>query len=618
MYLANQDFVLRQNPSKNYAVHSMDGPVLVFGGCYGNFEATEAVLRAADSLQIPPARMICTGDLVAYCADARATVDLIRKIGVHVVMGNCEESLGSHADDCGCGFTKGSSCDQLSTAWYAHADAEINEDTRAWMGSLPRRLDIMIGQRRLAIIHGGVERINEFIFASSSAELFRNQLDKSGCDGVIGGHCGIPFTRIVDGRIWHNSGAIGMPANDGTSRTWFSVIIPASNGIKVRHIALTYDHENAVKKIRAAGLPEGYASALQSGLWPSCDVLPANELKLRGEAIKPREVMWRDKRHNEDLGVTSVREARVAKFSNPNFTASGEKRAKVSLVALKTLWFNTGTLCNIACKNCYIESNPRNDRIAYLTREEARTFLAEAKLNHAELEEIGFTGGEPFMNPDILGMIEDSLAQGWKVLVLTNAMKPMQHSKSKLLDIHRRFPGRFKIRVSIDHYASNVHEEIRGLRSWRPVIEGLLWLVENGFDIAIAGRNIRNEADKAIRTGYQRLFESLGISINAADSAQLVIFPEMDGRTDIPEITEQCWRILNKQPDTVMCASSRMVIKRKGAERPAVVSCTLLPYELAFELGSTLAESCGSVKLNHPHCAKFCVLGGASCSPRVN
>ena len=194
----------------------------------------------------------------------------------------------------------------------------------------------------------------------------------------------------------------------------------------------------------------------------------------------------------------------------------------------------------------------------------------------------------------------------------------MWHSKSKLLDIHRRFPSRLKIRVSIDHYASDMHEEIRGLRSWRPVIEGLLWLAENGFDIAIAGRNIRNETDKTIRSGYQRLFESLGVSINAADPAQLVIFPEMDGRVDVPEITEQCWRILNKQPDTVMCASSRMVIKRKGAERPAVISCTLLPYESAFELGTTLAESCGSVKLNHPHCAKFCVLGGASCSPRIN
>jgi len=64
-----------------------------------------------------------------------------------------------------------------------------------------------------------------------------------------------------------------------------------------------------------------------------------------------------------------------------------------------------------------------------------------------------------------------------------------------------------------------------------------------------------------------------------------------------------------------MCASSRMVVKRKGAARPAVLACTLLPYDARFEMGETLAGASGPVTLNHPHCAKFCVLGGASCAP---
>ena len=57
-----------------------------------------------------------------------------------------------------------------------------------------------------------------------------------------------------------------------------------------------------------------------------------------------------------------------------------------------------------------------------------------------------------------------------------------------------------------------------------------------------------------------------------------------------------------------------MVVKRKGANKPAVVACTLLPYATEFELGNTLEEAASDVALNHPHCAKFCVLGGASCS----
>ena len=95
---------------------------------------------------------------------------------------------------------------------------------------------------------------------------------------------------------------------------------------------------------------------------------------------------------------------------------------------------------------------------------------------------------------------------------------------------------------------------------------------------------------------------------------RLVLFPEMDETRDVPEITTACWGILKKSPDAMMCASSRMVVKRKGAERSTVVACTLLPYDPQFELGHTLAEASGEVHLNHPHCAKFCVLGGASCS----
>jgi len=117
-----------------------------------------------------------------------------------------------------------------------------------------------------------------------------------------------------------------------------------------------------------------------------------------------------------------------------------------------------------------------------------------------------------------------------------------------------------------------------------------------------------------VRAGYARLFAELGVAIDAASSVSLVLFPEMDSRVAVPEITTACWGILKKSPDSVMCASARMVVKRKGAERPAVVACTLLPYDPQFELGNTLAESVGAVRLNHPHCAKFCVLGGAACS----
>ncbi len=304
-----------------------------------------------------------------------------------------------------------------------------------------------------------------------------------------------------------------------------------------------------------------------------------------------------------------------AKFKDARTTAKGEPRAHVALKSLETLWFNTGTLCNLTCRNCYIESSPRNDRLVYLTAAEVTGYLEEIERDGHATKLIGFTGGEPFMNPELPAMLDEVLSRGLKAMVLTNAMKPMHKMKSALLDLLARH-GRssLTIRVSVDHHERSLHEEERGLRSWKPTIDGLVWLAEAGFDVHVAGRHFSNETDDEVRAGYARLFARLGVPIDAQDAATLVLFPEMDPTVDVPEITTACWGILKKSPDSVMCASARMVVKRKGAERPAVVACTLLPYDPQFELGGTLAESVGAVRLNHPHCAKFCVLGGAACS----
>lgn len=269
-----------------------DAPVIVFGGSYGNLQATQALLAAAARLGVPPESVVCTGDTIAYCADPGATVALLREAGVHVVMGNCEESLGWRLEDCGCGFDEGSACDRASVEWFRYTDREISESDRVWMRSLPRRLDVLIGGRRLAVVHGAVDRINTFVFASAAEGELRRQIALAGCDGVIGGHCGLPFTRIVSGALWHNAGAVGMPANDGTPRTWFSMIEPRPNGLRLRHLPLDYDWRAAAARMRAAGLPEGYAAALETGLWPSCDVLPQPELARRGHPIAAAETAW--------------------------------------------------------------------------------------------------------------------------------------------------------------------------------------------------------------------------------------------------------------------------------------------------------------------------------------
>lgn len=295
-------------------------------------------------------------------------------------------------------------------------------------------------------------------------------------------------------------------------------------------------------------------------------------------------------------------------------TAKGEQRATVALRGLETLWFNTGTLCNLTCRNCYIESSPRNDQLAYLTLPEVEAYLDEIERDRLATRLIGFTGGEPFMNPELIPMLHAVLSRGFGALVLTNAMKPMRKRRAELLGLRETYGDRLTIRVSLDHYEPTVHEQERGRRSWLPALDGLVWLARNGFRIDVAGRRFGGEPEDRQRAGYAALFAEHAIPVDAHDRVQLMLFPEMDREKDVPEITTACWRTLHKSPDDVMCASSRMVVKRKDANHPAVLACTLLAYDPRFEMGQTLSDASRPVSLNHPFCASFCVLGGAACS----
>jgi len=291
------------------------------------------------------------------------------------------------------------------------------------------------------------------------------------------------------------------------------------------------------------------------------------------------------------------------KWADAATTAQGKARAVVPPAALKTLWFNTGTLCNIECENCYIESSPRNNRLDFLRLADVLPYLDEAQEMGAS--EIGLTGGEPFMNPDLVAVADECLKRGFSVLILTNAMAPMMNRKKELLDLRERHSRGLRLRVSLDHHTPAAHDAERGPGAFDKTLAGLRWLLDEGFEVSVAGRGFVEETDTAAREGYRRAIGS---------EVALTVFPEMGAAGELPEITTECWGILDKTPESVMCSSSRMVVKRRGEKRPAVVACTLIPYDARFELGATVRESWRPVALQHPFCASFCVLGGGSCA----
>lgn len=271
---------------------TLDGPVLLFGGPYGNKQALDALFDAAESLAIPPERMICTGDLAAYAADPETVAGRLRDAGVPIVMGNVEESLGNTLDDCQCGFVEGSTCDLLAAQWYRYVSEVVSDAIKAWMRTLPRRIDFTLGGARFAVIHGGAKEINRFVFPATPESDKAAELDIAGTQAVIGGHSGLPFSQVIGGRLWHNAGVIGLPANDGTPRVWYSLLIPGDDGIAVETRALRYDHRSAAQAIRAADLPDAYADALETGLWPSDDVMPEADRRRRGIALLPGRMLW--------------------------------------------------------------------------------------------------------------------------------------------------------------------------------------------------------------------------------------------------------------------------------------------------------------------------------------
>jgi len=260
------------------------GPMLFFGGPYSNLEALQAVRNVADEKNIAADHCLCSGDVVAYCADPVPCVDYIREWGAQVVKGNCEESLGSDAQDCGCGFEEGTSCDLLSRQWFAYANDHLRDGHRAWMNTLPETIRLHYRSLSLLAIHGGTEQINRFIFASQG-DAIAEELRLSNADIILAGHCGIPFARQIDDRLWVNGGVIGMPANDGQAHTWYCLIEPQQETLAFSFHHLDYNHHLAARKMRERKLSPAYEQALSSGIWPGLDVLPDKEKSKTGKPL---------------------------------------------------------------------------------------------------------------------------------------------------------------------------------------------------------------------------------------------------------------------------------------------------------------------------------------------
>lgn len=265
---------------------TLHGPLLVFGGVYSNLAALEELMRLATQLRIPTSNILCTGDVVAYCASPEACVQAIRDWGIPCIAGNVALQLASDADDCGCNFEDDTRCDLFSRNWYPYAKRQLSQASLNWLSQLPLFLHFTYVGKRCCVLHGSYEKTAEFIFKSTPWTRKAEQLAAASADVVLAGHCGLPFHDVHKGQHWINAGVIGMPANDGSPQVWYALLQDEGQQLQYQHCAYTYDHERSARDMETNDLPRAYAHTLRTGIWDNCDILPSIETQQQGQPLQ--------------------------------------------------------------------------------------------------------------------------------------------------------------------------------------------------------------------------------------------------------------------------------------------------------------------------------------------
>jgi len=264
-------------------IDTLSNKLLVFGGVYSNLQALEALKKIAEDQGFDANHIICTGDIIAYCAQPVECVELMRDWGIHTISGNVEQQIAEGLDDCACDFTEGGRCDIFSKQWYPFAQSKIKEENLKWVQSLPEFITFNYHDHKVVVLHGSYHDTSEFIFRSTEWNVKQKNFDDTGADIILSGHCGLPFSQSKNNQHWLNAGVIGMPANDGQPHVWYMTIEMKDDQLHFEHHKLNYDHETAASKMNDHKLVPTYAETLRTGLWDNMEILPKEERELKGQ-----------------------------------------------------------------------------------------------------------------------------------------------------------------------------------------------------------------------------------------------------------------------------------------------------------------------------------------------
>ncbi len=278
------------------------------------------------------------------------------------------------------------------------------------------------------------------------------------------------------------------------------------------------------------------------------------------------------------------------------------------LTTLDTLWFQVaGTLCNLRCHHCFISCSPENHTLGLLRYEQFAPHLEES-VRHG-VKEYYFTGGEPFINPDIFRILEATLAVG-PATVLTNATRLSEEKVARLAQLRDASIYSLELRVSIDGFSPETNDPIRGEGTFAMAMSGVQMLVAGGFlPIITSMRSWPIQDDDSFLAEFRARLAEIGYlhpRMKLLPSLKIGQEAERDhGYEKYEFVTEQM--MVGYDESLLLCHNSR-VVSDKG-----VHVCPILVDKPDARLGSTLDDAMQGYRLRHQACST-CYTFGALCS----
>jgi predicted phosphodiesterase len=432
--------------------------IAVCGGPYANPHALAAMLE--DARARGAERIFCLGDLGGFGADCDAIWPLLTVHGVECIAGNYDIAIGRGDPDCGCGYSDPRD-NEFAQLIYDYTLANTSDPFAAWMRELPAELRETIGGVDVHMVHGSPLAVNDFMWESLPEEELRQRTRASGAGVLLCTHTGIPWQRRVGDTLVVNVGAVGRPANDGSTDTWYALLELDNGTATARLVPVSYDHRAQAASMRRAELPEPFVETIETGWWTTClEIVPAAE-RSRGRYQLYRDAM------PTGFGI----DAGHVSWAGPVSEADGDRPVVPlfgSALFPPRLWIYSNFHCNLACSYCAVASSPTARRRS-IGLDRFRALVDEALAEG--FEELYVTGGEPFVEPHIVDMLEYA-SDRLPTVVLTNAMLFSGGRRRAELE---RLAGRdgLVLQTSLDGARAETHDRFRGAGSWAKAMAGI-------------------------------------------------------------------------------------------------------------------------------------------------